>query len=262
LWAGASLLGLAAMIRGQTLRSMLWCGIAIAFKAQAAFIAPVIIGAMIGRRTASWQWTVPGLAFVATLVPAWLLGWPGLKLLTVYIDQAKLDHIPGRLANPWIFGTMFADHASRDWFFLGYAAAGAAALAIAALAARGCRDPRLLILLGALAGTALPFLLPKMLERYYFLGDVMTLALAFSWNTRTAWFSACAVQLASILTHLTYIYFFYDPWPALVGAICAAAALVAMCRLAAPNFRSLVADLRRITAPGAGTFSASQNLLQ
>jgi hypothetical protein len=267
LWAAACIFGLAAMIRGRMLQSMVWCGVAIAFKAQAAFIAPVIIGAMIGRRAAPWQWAVPGLAFLATLVPAWLLGWPGIRLLTVYLDQASLDQIPGRLANPWMFGTMFADHASRHWFVLGYAAAGAAAVIIAVLAARSSRDPRLLILLGALAGTVLPFLLPKMLERYYFLGDVMTLALALSWNTRTAWFSACAVQLASILTHLTYIYFFYDPWPALVGAVCAAAGLVAMCGLTAPSFGSMVADLRaafarRVTASRAETSSVSPNLLQ
>src|SRR5205085_3236972 len=80
--------------------------------------------------------------------------------------------------------------------------------------------------------------------RYYFLGDVSTLALALSVNNRPAAFAVRAVQLASILSHLTYIYFFYQPYPALVGAVCAAAAIVAMCRLAAPSFTALVADLR------------------
>lgn len=244
LWAGSCILGLAAMIRGQSLRAMVWCGIAVAFKAQAAFMAPLIIGAMIGRRVAWWQWGVPALVFVATLVPPWLLGWPAGKLLTVYFDQAAYDRIPGRLGNPWMLGTMFADHASRNWFALGYAAAAIAAVTIGALAARGARDARLLILLGALAGTALPFLLPKMLERYYFLGDVMTLALALSLNNRPAWSAMRSVQMASILTHLAYVYFFYDPYPALLGALFATAGLIAMCQLAAPDFARLVADVR------------------
>jgi len=244
LWAGSCILALAAMIRGKTLRAMVWCGIAIAFKAQAAFMAPVIVGAMIGRRAPLWHWAVPAAVFLATLVPAWLLGWPGMKLLTVYLGQASLDQLAGRLANPWMLGTMFGEQAARQWFMLGYAAAGAAALAIAALAARNARDPRLLILLGALAGTALPFLLPKMLERYYFLGDVMTLALALTMKDRLSAIAVRAVQIASILTHLTYIYFFYDPWPALIGAAFAAAGLVAMCMLAAPSFNALIADLR------------------
>jgi hypothetical protein len=244
LWAGSCIFGLAAMARGRTLRAMIWCGVAIAFKAQAAFMAPVIIGAMIGRRAPLWQFAVPVVVFLATLVPPWLLGWPAMKLLTVYLQQASLDQLAGRLANPWMFGTVFGEDIARQWFALGYGAAAIAAMTIAALAARNPRDPKLLILLGALAGTALPFLLPKMLERYYFLGDVMTLALALAIKNRASAFAVRAVQIASLLTHFTYIYFFYDPWPALVGASFAAAGLVAMGVLAAPAFRSLMQGTR------------------
>lgn len=243
LWAGACLLSLAAMIRGRTLSAMVWCGVAIAFKAQAAFIAPVIVGAMIGRRAPWWQWAVPGLVFLATLLPAALMGWPWLKLTTVYLDQAAWDHIPGRLANPWMLGTIFADHASRKWFWLGYLSASVAALTIAALASRHARNPRMLVLLGALAGTALPFLLPKMLERYYFLGDVMTLALALTLRNRPAFLAMCSVQAASILSLVTLMYFFYEPYPALGGALFAAAGLIILCVLAAPQFRSMAKQL-------------------
>ena len=97
LWAGACVFALARMIRGRTLSAMVWCGVAFAFKAQAAFIAPVMIGAMIGRRPAWWQWSVPAFVFAATLVPAWLMGWPALKLLTVYVDQAAWDRIQAAL---------------------------------------------------------------------------------------------------------------------------------------------------------------------
>lgn len=248
LWAGACVFALAMMIRGRTLAAMAWCGVAIAFKAQSAFIAPVIIGAMIGRRAPWWHWLVPGVVFVATLVPPWLLGWPAAKLLTVYIDQAASVGIAGRLANPWMLGTIFAERASREWFAVGYMAAGGAALAIAMLAVRNARNPRMLVLLGSLAGTALPFLLPKMLERYYFLGDVLTLALVLSMRSRAAFWAMVTVQMASVLSHVTLMYFFYDPYPAIPGAVSAAAGLAIMCRLAAPEFSSMMADLRRWSA--------------
>lgn len=246
LWAGSCILALSAIIRGQTLRSMVWCGVAIAFKAQAAFMAPVIIGAMIGRKAPLWQWVVPALVFLATLVPPWLLGWPAIKLLTVYLSQASGDQLAGRLANPWILGTMFGEDSARQWFVVGYAAAGAAALMIAALAARNSRDARILILLAALAGTALPFLLPKMLERYYFLGDVMTLALALTMRHQLAFLAVRSVQLASILTQFTYVYFFYEPWPTLIGVVFAVVGLGAMCMLVAPSFKSLATELRSL----------------
>jgi hypothetical protein len=242
LWTGCCMLGLAALIRQRTLRAMLWCGLAISLKLQAAFMAPVIIGAMIGQRAPLRHWFVPAGVFLATLVPPFLLGWPAMRLLTVYMHQASVDQLVGRLANPWMFGTMFAPELASQWFIAGYVAAAMAAIVICSLAARNARDPKILILLGALAGTALPFLLPKMLERYYFLGDVMTLALALAWINRPSAVAVRAVQIASILTHFTYIYFFYDPWPTLVGAVFAVAGLVAMCMLAAPAFRSMIRD--------------------
>lgn len=244
LWAGACLLALAATIRGTTLSAMVWCGVAIAFKAQAAFIAPVIIGAMIGLRAPWWQWTVPAMVFLATLVPALVLGWPALKLITVYVDQAAWDRIPGRLANPWMLGTIFADHASRKLFAVGYVAAAAAAVTISVLASRHARNPRVLLLLGALAGTALPFLLPKMLERYYFLGDALTLALALTLRNRGALLAMCGIQAASILSFVTLMYFFYEPYPALVGAVFAAAGIIILCVLAAPQLKSLADEVR------------------
>jgi len=245
LWTGCCMLGLAALIRRRTLSAMIWCGLAISLKLLAAFMAPVIVGAMIGQRAPLRHWVVPPLVFLATLVPPALLGWPVMKLLTVYMHQATVDQLVGRLANPWMFGTMYAPELASQWFVAGYIAAGVAALVICGLAARNSRDPKLLILLGALAGTALPFLLPKMLERYYFLGDVMTLALALAWINRPSAVAVRVVQIASMLTHLTYIYFFYDPWPTLVGAFFAVAGLVAMAMLAAPAFRSMVRDVQK-----------------
>lgn len=231
LWAGSCVFVLAAMMRGQSVRSLVWCGVAFAFKSQAAFIAPVVIGAMIGRRAPLWQWAIPPLIFVGTLMPAWLAGWPAWKLLMVYPGQAALVKFPGKLANPWIAATLFADHASRSFFWIGYAAAAAAAIAIGALAAASFRDRRTMLLLGALSATALPFLLPKMLERYYFLGDVLTLALALSWRTRAAGLIAGLVQAASLISLLTYIYWYHWPYPALLGIGFAGAGVAGMVSL-------------------------------
>jgi Gpi18-like mannosyltransferase len=228
LWAGCCLLALAAMMRGQTIRSLVWCGIGFAFKSQAAFIAPVIIGAMIGRRAPLWQWTIPVLAFLASLVPAWLLGWPMWQLLTVYPDQAILVKFPGRLGNPWVAATIFANEPSRSYFIVGYAAAIAAAVAAAALAARSFRNRRAMLLIALFSATALPFLLPKMLERYYFLADVLALVVALSLRSGRATFVAVAVQLASLLSLFTYIYWYHWPYPALAAALFAAAGLAGM----------------------------------
>ena len=54
LWAAACVLAVATMIRGRTICCLVWCGVAIAIKAQAVFLAPFIVGALIGRPAPLW----------------------------------------------------------------------------------------------------------------------------------------------------------------------------------------------------------------
>jgi len=230
LWAGACVLAIAAMIRGLTVKSLIWCGVAIAFKAQAAFVAPAIIGGLIGLRAPLWQWTIPALVYAALMAPAWLLGWPAADLATVYLRQADWFDTAGNLANPWIWAGQFAPDAAKAFYIVGYAAAAAAALGIGALAAKSVRKPKAMLLLALLSSFALPFLLPKMHERYYFLADALVLALALAAPTRRNLYVAATVQIASLLSVLTYVYFYFHPLPALAGTFIAAFALVAIWR--------------------------------
>jgi Gpi18-like mannosyltransferase len=225
IWAGACVLAVSAMIRGKTAWSLVWCGVAIAFKLQSAFIAPFIIGALIGRRAPLWQWTIPGIVFVGSMLPAWLAGWPASNLAMIYHGQSVWFVIPGRLANPWIFATVFAPEAAKGYYWMGIAAAVGASVAIAMLTSKSVRNPRAMLLLALLSAIALPFLLPKMLERYFFLADVLSLVVAISFRTRRAMLIAAAVQIASLLSLLTYMYFYTWPYLTLVGALFSAAAL-------------------------------------
>lgn len=225
LWAGACVFAVAAMIRGRTAASMIWCGVAIAFKAQAAFVAPFVIGALIGRRAPLWQWTIPALVYAALMLPAWLLGWPASDLATVYLRQFEYFDGPGSLSNPWRWAAYFARAAAPSFYIIGYAAAAASAVAIGALAARASR-PKAMLTLALLSATALPFLLPKMHERYMFLADVLALALALAVRSRTSIAIAIGVQLASLSALASYVYNW--PVPALIGAIAGGAALLAI----------------------------------
>jgi Gpi18-like mannosyltransferase len=220
------------MIRGQTVRSLAWCGVAIAFKAQSVFIAPFIIGALIGRRAPLWQWAVPALVFVAMMLPAWFAGWPAWDLAMVYPSQPDWIPFPGRLANPWMFATVFAPESAKSFYWLGFAGVAAMSAVIAALTATSVDNRRAMLLLALMSSIALPFFFPKMLERYYFLADLLSLALAISFRCRATFLIAAGVQLASSLSLLTYMYFFFQPYPTLVGAVLAGAALISIYVLA------------------------------
>jgi Gpi18-like mannosyltransferase len=226
LWAAACVLAVSAMVRGRTVSSLVWCGVAVAFKAQSVFIAPFIIGALIGRRAPLWQWIIPALVFVGLMLPAWLAGWPAWELAMVYPAQPSWIPFPGRLANPWMFATVYASEGAKDFYWVGFAAVAAASVVIAALTSTSVRNPRAMVLLALLSSLALPFFFPKMLERYFLLADLLSLALALSYRTRSTIFIAVAVQLASSLSLLTYMYFYYWPYPTLVATAMSTAALV------------------------------------
>ena len=65
-----------------------------------------------------------------------------------------------------------------------------------------------------------------MLERYYFLADILALSMALAFATRRAVLVAIAIQIASAISLLTYIYSYHWPYPALAGIAFAAAGLV------------------------------------
>jgi hypothetical protein len=156
------------------------------------------------------------------------MGWPARDLLLVYPQQAGWADWPGRLANPWIVGTVFAPDAAKELFVLGYVAALCAAGALAWAASRLSRSPAALVALATLSSAVLPFLLPKMLERYYFLADVLALALAIIWRSRASFVAAIAIQSASVLSLLSYMYWYDRPYATLAGALFAGAGIGAV----------------------------------
>lgn len=232
LWAGACVFAVAAMIRDRPVQSLVWCGVAIAFKAQAVFVAPFIVGALIGRRVPLWQWGIPILLFTAWMLPAWIAGWPAIDLALVYPRQPGWIPYASRLANPWMFATVYAPGGVEQFYWLGFGAVALTSGAVIVLTRSCVQKPRAMLLLALFSSLALPFFFPRMLERYYFLADLLSLALAISYPSRATILVAIAVQLASFLSLLTLMYFFFHPYLTLLGTGFAAAALVAIFRLA------------------------------
>ena len=235
LWAGACVFAVAAMIRGQSARSLVWCGLAISLKAQSVFVAPFIIGALIGRRTPLWQWLIPPLTYAALMLPAWFAGWPAYDLAMVYPNQPGWVPYPGDLANPWIFFSWFARETGNHLSWVGFVCVAAAATAISALAAKSVEKPRAMLFLALLSAIALPYFFPKMLERYFFLADLLSLSAALALRTRPAILIAVAMQLASTFSVVTYMYFFNRPYLTMVGAALSTAAMVGAFVLARRN---------------------------
>ena len=92
-----------------------------------------------------------------------------------------------------------------------------------------------MLFLALLSAIALPYFFPKMLERYFFLADLLSLSTALALRTRPAILIAVAMQLASTFSVFTYMYFFNRPYLTMVGAGLSTAAMIAAYVLARRN---------------------------
>jgi len=198
-WVSACLLAVAAAAEGRNAAMLAWCGVALAFKAQAAFLAPFVIVVLLKRRVSPPLWAIPAGLFALAMLPAWLAGWPATDLATIYWRQAAYFNTIGSAPNPWAIMAAFAPPAPSRLFAIGYV--GAAVVFIAYVAAMKRRELGGAGLLRAalLSALVVPFLLPKMHERFTLLADLLSFALAYAAGDRASWRISMAVIGASTI---------------------------------------------------------------
>jgi Gpi18-like mannosyltransferase len=194
-------------------------GIALAFKFQAVFLFPLLLVlVLVGRVPWRSLLAVPA-AYLALDVPALVLGADPGQLLTVYARQTnaypfltvnapsayQFVSVPGntdsvRRAGVLVAGTLVA-------LLIGLAVwslrRGRRGVPAAGLGAPGLTDSRI-VLLATSSAIVVPFLLPSMHERYFYVADVLTVIAAFR-LPRQLWYVPVLVQLASFGSYLKYV---------------------------------------------------------
>ncbi len=197
------------LMRDRPLPAMVFFGIAFAVKLQAAFFAPFLFLLMLKRRVAWTSVLIVPLVYIAMMIPALLAGRPFLDTLTIYLSQADTFHqLTMKAPNLYQF-------ISNDWYspalYLGLGFTALLALAWAIGYARKIKTltPEIIILCAAVSTTMVPFFLPKMHERYFYLADAMLLLLAI--YLPRLWFVPLTSQVVSTITYS--IYLFSSPTP-------------------------------------------------
>lgn len=199
IWSTACVMAVASAISRKPLAMLIWFGVGVAFKAQAIFLAPFVAQRLFSERTPLVLWPVPGLVYVTATLPAALAGWPFFDLLTVYLRQAEWNpEFISNASNLWAAVQYFAPEAGLQWLWLGMLAAAAASVLFAFAFHRVEGTPVNLVALALLSAMILPFLLPKMHERFFFLADVLALAYAALRRDRLSWLVFVLVETASV----------------------------------------------------------------
>ena len=161
--------------------AMVFFGVSISFKAQAIFLLPLLF-ALLLRREIPWKdlLIVPLIMFLS-LVPAWIAGRSLIDLFSIYPSQASQYqqlsmHAPSLLSLIPNSGRFY------PYFYpAGVILTISAALLFSVLIYKSRVDltPSLLIELSLISVMIMPLVLPKMLDRYFYPADVLSILFAF-----------------------------------------------------------------------------------
>jgi Gpi18-like mannosyltransferase len=207
IWSALAALVVAFALRQRWAAMMLAFGAAVAFKLQAIFIAPFLLYMVLSYRIGPRYFLLPVLAYAMMMLPAWLAGRPAWGLATVYLEQAGAYRwLSLNAPNPWSFVQYTRLISYETGVLLGSAAAVLTALALGALSVRWRRlHGGDLLLLAVTVAAAMPYVLPKMHERYFFLADILAYALAISRPRPWTIFVAVAIQLGSVFAYSSHM---------------------------------------------------------
>ena len=244
-WAAPCIMALAAALDRRHAAMLLWCGVALSFKAQSVLIAPFFIAVLIHRRVPLRLWPLTPLATAAMMMPAMLAGWPPGDLLAIYAQQSTTFADLSRNApNIWSIIDLLPRGDDMPLLGLAFTAAiGVSAAYIARFSAQPMHG-RVLIAAALLAMLVTAGLLPKMHERFFYLADIVALVLAVAAGDRNSWRTALLVQTGSTLALFAYLSGIES-----VAAISAVPMLVATWRVAVPLLQPAANDNPLLARP-------------
>lgn len=186
-------------------RSVVLLAVAFSFKLQAIFLVPLWCAFWFARRVKFWHLLLFPATYLITILPALLLGKPLSDTLGVYLGQMGVNSALSFNA-PSVYqlipyGTVLDETLAAR---LGIVAAFVLVLGVlgALFPFRRQLDNAALLTAGVVMAVGVPFLLPYMHDRYFFLADALTLVWACAGLGSAAW--AALVQLSSLSAYFTY----------------------------------------------------------
>lgn len=197
----------AQVLSGKNKSSVVLLAVAFSFKLQTVFLIPLWGVLWFARKVKFRQLLMFPVTYVITILPALLMGKPLGDILGVYFNQ--MDEYSYRLTlnAPSVYQFIPYNMEVNDDLLakLGIAAAFAIVLALLVLAlVLGKRlNGAVTLSMAAVMAIGIPFFLPHMHERYFFLADVVCLCWACH-NVRRlpAALLVCGSSLASYLVYL------------------------------------------------------------
>ena len=190
---------------GKPVRSMIAIALSFAFKLQAVFIMPVFLVFLFAKKLRWYHLPIFPAVYLVTALPAVIAGRPLRDAVLLYFDQAGSvgSALNYNSSSVFAFSSPGADTALLSRIGIAFAFGFLLLIYVWCFLRRRSLSREALLVATLLICVAVPFFLPHMHDRYFFLADVLSVALAVV-RPRLAFVPVC-VSFASLLGYHAYL---------------------------------------------------------
>lgn len=179
-------------------------GIAFSFKLQTIFIIPILIIFLFKKKIKLWHSVIFISTFFVLLVPALLAGKPFYDTISIYVKQTgQYPNLQMNAPSVFQFVGSGADFGTFNLLGIIVAAIAVIALLLLAYYYKDRLNQKDFITFALLFTLTIPFLLPRMHDRYFFVAEIFALIFAF-YNPRR-FYIPIIVTFASLVSYTYYL---------------------------------------------------------
>jgi Gpi18-like mannosyltransferase len=173
------LMSLFYLLKQRYIWMMIAFAIAVSFKLQAVFFLPVILVLFILARINLMHFLIIPIVYILTLVPALIIGRGFVDMLKIYPRQST--DFKQLSLNSATFYNWLGNLSYEIYYPFGMVLASVVVIGIIYLfwCKKSLENVYFWLHLALLCALSLPFFLPKMHERYFFVADVISIIYAF-----------------------------------------------------------------------------------
>lgn len=193
------------LIKEKYCLSVISLTLAFTFKLQTIFFMPVFCVLLFKKQIKIRHLIAFPVTYFVTCIPALAFGKPFADIISIYVRQTS--EYPWLSMNAPTFWQMIdrvlpSDFLSKAGIFM--AGAGVVAVFIWAMMKKGKADGRTILTLTMIFAVGIPFFLPHMHDRYFFMADIISIIYVVVFGFRRIHIPLF-IQYASLVSYLNYI---------------------------------------------------------
>ena len=193
------LVSLFFFLKGKTKWSLFFFGLALSFKLQAIFILPFFVFMYAYRKWNIAEVLYSVVGFFTLNIPLWFLGIPMLQWAKVYLRQMhQYENLT--LNAPTVYA-IFPTNANIGIIFM---LITLISLTFYILHSKPKCSKKTIILLFLACSSFIPFVLPHMHERYFYIADI--LSIIYVVYNSSKWLISFFIIFPSLITYTNYLY--------------------------------------------------------